>query len=997
MLDPKQFTDDLRGLFRGAIHLDALTRGLYATDASAFQVNPLAVAVPEDAEDVATLVRYCFEHNLSVIPRGGGTGMAGESLGPAIILDLSVHLRRILAVNSGTVTAEPGVTCAALNAELAKHGLRFAPDPASADTCTVGGMVATNASGGNAFRYGYTRDYVTRLGVVWDTGEADFVGEVTREGGRETERTQQLRRGTTELLSSHRALLAQPRLPFDRCGYQLHDVLAPHGADLARLLVGSEGTLGVVTAVTLRTIPLPGGSAVALLGFPTLDAAVRAGLDLRVHDPVSCDLLDKRLLSLTRATGDGAAPIPPAIGAALMVTFEAATEREASERAWGVVETLRARHLLRILAEPTSSPEGLARVRGVRVAAVAGLQNLGRGPRPLPFIEDVGVPPDALPEYLAGVQDILKETEVSASFLIHTLTGQVHTRPLIDLDNPEDRVKLWPLAEAVHTLALSLGGTVSTQHGVGLARTPWVERQAGALYPVFRELKRVFDPKNLFNPGKIVGPDPSREAWPLREGVRRQETGGKGQETGDSSPGSSLSAVSCLQSPLLVWKDSTPAAEVARCSGCGDCRTRMVPERMCPIFRATSAEAATPRAKANRLRLLADPAVATPEEVKSVATLCVNCKMCRNECDARVNIPKLMLETKAALQAELGQERSDWFFARAEGFAALGSNFAPFVNTLMARRSVRWVMEKLFGLSRRRRLPAFALRNFFRRARRNHWSRKSKVESRKSSIFRGDATTSKVAYFVDVFAGYNDPLIGVATVEVLRHNDIEVYVPPRQVGCGMAALAVGDLETAREAALRNVRVLADLVREGYRIVCSEPTAALMLSQDYTDLLDDPDTASVAVSTVELTTYLAELHDAGRLRTDFQSVQLSLGHHIPCHLKALGGPAAGPRLLGLVPGLRVHTIDHGCSGMAGTWGMKAANHATSLAAGAGMLAELDRPGVLFGSTECSTCRMQMQEGTGKRTLHPVQYLAYAYGLLPEIGAKLKKPLGRLVSD
>jgi Fe-S oxidoreductase len=623
--------------------------------------------------------------------------------------------------------------------------------------------------------------------------------------------------------------------------------------------------------------------------------------------------------------------------------------------------------------------------------------SLGRGPRPLALIEDVGVPPEALPEYLAGVQDILKRGEVSASFLVHALTGQVHTRPLVDLDDPADRIKLWPMAEAVHSLALSLGGTVSTQHGVGLARTPWVERQTGPLYPVFRELKRIFDPKNLLNPGKIVGPDPSREAWPLRTGVRGQETEVGNQESGDNGTAvASLSPLSRLLSPerapLLVWQDTTPAAEVARCSGCGDCRTRRVPERMCPIFRATGHEAATPRAKANLLRLLSSPEMAQPEEVKEVAELCVNCKMCRDECDARINIPKLMLETKAALHAEHGLERADWFFARAEGFAAFGSNFAPIINALLARRSIRWVMERLFGLSRRRRLPAFALRNFYRRARRQGWSRKSDH----GPITANDSP--RVAYFVDIFAAYNDPLIGVATVEVLRHNGVEVYVPPRQVGCGMAALAVGDVETAREHALRNIRVLADLVREGYRIVCSEPTAALMLSQDYTDLFDDPDTASVAARTIELTAFLQELHSAGRLRTNFQPVNLTLGHHIPCHLKAMGGePAAGPRLLSLIPGLRVHTIDHGCSGMAGTWGLNAANHAASLAAGAGMFAELDRPGILFGSTECSTCRMQMQQGTGKRTLHPVQYLAYAYGLLPEIEARLKKPLGRWVSD
>ena len=205
---------------------------------------------------------------------------------------------------------------------------------------------------------------------------------------------------------------------------------------------------------------------------------------------------------------------------------------------------------------------------------------------------------------------------------------------------------------------------------------------------------------------------------------------------------------------------------------------------MCPVFRATGEEAATPRAKVNLLRVLAEPIAATPDEVKAVAALCVNCKMCRDECDARVNVPKLMLEAKAGHQAELGLDRSDWFLSRAEGFAALGSNFAPIINGLLARRPVRWVLEKLFGLSRRRRLPAFALRPL------------------------------RVAYFVDVFAAYNDPLVGEATVAVLRHNGVEVYVPPRQVGCGMAKLAVGDVDAAREAAVRNIRALTDLVQIG---------------------------------------------------------------------------------------------------------------------------------------------------------------------------------------
>jgi Fe-S oxidoreductase len=320
------------------------------------------------------------------------------------------------------------------------------------------------------------------------------------------------------------------------------------------------------------------------------------------------------------------------------------------------------------------------------------------------------------------------------------------------------------------------------------------------------------------------------------------------------------------------------------------------------------------------------------------------------------------------------------------------------VNLLLGRNSTRWLFEKVFGVSRKRILPSFALRNFFRRARGLGITRKSRVfKFMNQTPDEVPPDTRKVALFIDTFAAYNDPLIGMAAVAVLQHNGIGVYVPRRQVGSGAAALAKGDLDAARDAALRNVRVFADLSREGYRIVCPEPTAALMLTQDYLDILNYPDVAAVASNTIELTTYLGELHAAGKLRTDFRKLDVTLGHHIPCHLKALRGPTTSPRLLSLIPGVRVHTIDAGCSGMAGTWGLKAANYETSLAAGAGMFAELNRPRVLFGSTECSACRMQMEEGTGKRTLHPVQYLAYAYGLLPELEPRFSRPLGRLVSD
>jgi Fe-S oxidoreductase len=521
------------------------------------------------------------------------------------------------------------------------------------------------------------------------------------------------------------------------------------------------------------------------------------------------------------------------------------------------------------------------------------------------------------------------------------------------------------IADKVHTLALDLGGTVSAQHATGLVRTQWVARQYGPLYSVFRQLKMIFDPRGIFNPGKIVDPDPRQATWPLR-----------------IFPGPDAATPHWQ----LRWQAGEVRRESAHCNGCGQCRME-TPGRMCPVFHAGFAEQATPRAKANLLRNLlqqeTDSRLLAADEVRAVADLCVNCKMCAHECPAHVNIPKLMLEAKAANVAQFGMDRQDWFFARMEGFVRWGSRLAPATNLLLGSRTARWLLQKLVGVSGRRRLPRFAYWHFLRLARRRGWTRKP------------TSPRPKVAYFVDVFATYNEPMLGEAVVALLQHQGFDVYVPTGQWGSGASALNYGDVETAREIASCNVRIFAELAREGYTIVCSEPTAALMFRQDYLDLLDDPDARLVAEHTVELTAFLRDLHTQGRLQTDFLPLHLSLGHHVPCHVKALGQVPGGPEILSLIPGVRVYTIDVSCSGMAGTFGLRAANEETSLAAGRPMLAELSQPQIQFGVTECSTCRIQMEDACRKRTLHPAQYLALAYGLLPQVAQKLKEPYRELV--
>jgi FAD/FMN-containing dehydrogenase/Fe-S oxidoreductase len=972
--------DDLKGLLRGELLFDPLSRALYSTDASIFQVKPAGVIVPRDEDDVRALVGYAAQHRLALVARGAGSGVAGEALGKGLVVDLSQHFRAILDIGTDTVRVQPGVTLRQLNARLASLGRRFAPDPASGEQCVVGGMLANNASGARAMRFGYTRDHVAALRVVLDTGEAVSVSRerLSPPPGPANGHLQDVIGAVGVLLDQNAELIARhrPRTAFNRCGYLLHDVVTDGQLDLPRLLVGSEGTLALFTEATLRTIPLPGGRAVALLGFPSLEGALRGAQEALPTGPTACELIDRRLLSLARGSDAAgvAALVPAGAEAVLLVEYEADTPAAARAAADALVGRLRGAGL-ELHAVSAHAGEEMERLWHLREVALPSLYGLRAGPRPVPFVEDVGVPLEELAHYLRQVQDILREHETTASFLVHAGAGQVHTRPFLDLDRPEDVSRLAVLAEKIHTLALDLGGTVSTQHGTGLARTPWVARQYGPLYAVFRQLKAIFDPHGIFNPGKIVDPDPTMPSWPLRLAVKVEPP-----------------------AALLRWQPGEVRAETASCNGCGQCRTGAPSERMCPIFRATHAEAATPRAKANLLRYLLEESTAQPAlsaaEVRSVADLCVNCKMCALECPAHVDIPKLMLEAKAANVAEHGLDRKDWFFARLEGFARWGSAFALLVNLGLASRSVRWLLEKLFGLSRRRRLPRFAVRPFMRLARRRGWSRKPANGAPTADT--NDPAPPRVAYFVDVFANYNDPLIGEATVAVLRHNGVEVFVPPGQRGCGMAALAHGDVETAREIAQQNLHALAEAARAGYPIVCSEPTAALMLRHDHLDLLDEPDARLVAERATELTTYLWGMHQRERLRTDFQPLDLALGHHVPCHVKALGQAPAGPALLGLIPGTKVQPIDVSCSGMAGTFGLRAENYLTSLEAGRPMLEAMARPEIRFGSTECSACRVQMEDGAGKRTLHPVQYLALAYGLLPEVARRLEKPLrGRVL--
>jgi FAD/FMN-containing dehydrogenase/Fe-S oxidoreductase len=967
--------DDLRGILDGDLLFEPVERAPYACDASLYEIDPLGVVAPRTIDDLVAVVRYAAEHEIPLHPRGAGTGLAGESLGRGLVIDFSRHLRRIVEVRPESVVVQAGVVLDVLNAHLAPLGRRIGPDPAGSEACTVGGMIAGDAAGSRSLRYGTTADHVDRLRVVFANGEvaelghepwpsaddepADFRGAVARR--------------VALLLSYHADLIARktPNLPRNRAGYALAASAKEGDLNLARLVVGSEGTLALVAEATLWTVPIPAAQAVVLLPFGRLaDAAEAVGACLQDW-PSACELHDWRSIRLLREADPYYRDcLAPSAEAVLAVEFEGDSPAAVARRVRATADRL-ARHG-RLVADPVEAHRraDCERLLGLH-KAVAPLLLRGRGTsRHVPLIEDIAIPPSALPEFLARAQAILKAHGLTWTLFGHVGHGQLHLRPFLDPSDPRDAAKLEPLATEVYEAVLEAGGTISGEHGCGLARTQFLRRQYGELAQVFREVKAAFDPQDLLNPGKIVGDDPHLMTRDLRRGPPPAPDG----PTPDPLP---------VLSPPLRWAVRSRAEHYLACNGCGACRTQEPTLRMCPTFRATRAEAASPRAKANLLRQVAagtlDPAAWGTEEMKDVADLCVHCNLCAAECPAGVDVSGLMLEAKAAYVEDHGLTPNDWMLSRVDLWSAWASRLPLVFNALMGSRPARWALERMFGLSRLRRLPRARGTSFLRRAERLGLTRP-----------RPHLPGPRVAYFVDIFANHFDPELAEAVVQVLQHNGVNVYVPKGQRGCGMPALVAGDLDHARVQLQANLRALGNAVRDGFAIVCSEPTAALMLRREALRLTDDLDAALVAEHTVDVGQFLAGLEARGQLRRPDQPLHAKVGYHQPCHLRALGVGTPGLDLIRAIPELDVEFVDRGCSGIAGTFGLARRNFLTSLRAGRGLRSRLRDPDIEVGATECGPCRMQMEQGLPKRTYHPIKLLGLAYGHNPSLRQHFKDP-------
>jgi len=954
----------LKSLLDCPVYSDPLRLALYSTDASIYQVRPCCVVLPRSTEDVVKVIEFAAENGIPVAARGSGSGLAGESLCSGIILDTTRYLNSLLEfdADAGTVRCQPGLILERLNAAVAPAGWKFGPDPASASRASIGGVIGNNSTGSHSIRYGYADAYIESLQVVLADGRVATLRprpltELNGPSG-DTPDNCNLEKTVADLLLAHRDLIARytPRSQRNRAGYALDKALDDAHLHLHRLIAGSEGTLAVVTEATLRLVRLPKRTGLLQLHFRSLDDMARAVPVLWSVRPATCELIDAILAGLARAAYPhhrDALP-PEGVAASLLIEFDDDDGVEIEEKM----------RLAERLVPWSASVQRIldpAHQRAIWQARKDAVPLLFRRPdrkQPIPFIEDAAVPVEAFPEYMRGLQEILNNRhKLEVCYYAHAGHGEIHIRPFLDLHDPRQVEKMCRVAEEVYELVWSLGGTISGEHGEGLARVQFAKRQFGPLYDLMRQVKKIFDPAGILNPGKKITDDNDVMCKNLRFAHR---------------------ALPERTRTRLIFRDDEFVREIEQCNGNGACRSFEPHLSMCPVFRVLQEEEASPRGHANLMRHyvtgLLDEQVLRSREFKRMVSLCANCKMCSHECPSLVNVPKLMVEARARCAALQGLSRTEWFLTRSEMLSAMGSIFAPVANLLNGLPPARWLMEKLTGIDRRRKLPCYHTGSFLLRRRLSRMFGSS--ASQPAEGFSPERP--RVAYFLDLYANYNDHDLAKATIAVLEHNGVEVCIPP-QTGCGMPTINYGDLELARKYLKYNIKHLSEAVREGYIIVCTEPTAALCLKEEYLWLDDSAEARLVAENTYEFGQFLLRLHEAGALKTDFKPLKMHLGYHAPCHLKALQIGTPSLELLRLIPHLRITPLNAGCCGIAGTFGFQKKNFDISMQAGQRLFEALADESIDCGVTECSTCNIQMQQGAGKQVLHPAKVLAMAYGI------------------
>jgi len=950
---PQQLAAELNEAIQGDAFGDIIHRVAFSTDASSYRILPQCVVAPRDVRDVVTVVQYAAREGLAVAPRGAGSGLAGESLCAGIVLDMARYMNRIIELGQGaeTVTCEPGVALDEVNRQLAEHGRKIGPDPSSANRATVGGCVANNATGAHSLQYGHMGQFVERIEAVLADGRVvEFSNGVDVRHATD-DRVGALAQQCGSLLTENEATIeeALPETKRNRSGYNIAGVCHDGRIDLARLLASSEGTLAIFTKITLRTVPLPNVKGLLQLEFDSLDRMAKTVPDIVKTEPAACELMEESLINMAFDQLPQYRDILPAGAAAvLLIEHVGASETEVKAKIEKTEQVVgdRAKGRTIIMA-----PADQARVWKSRKDAGPLLYRTRRRAHPAEIIEDVSVEHTRLADYIAGLQRIGKKYDMGMTFFGHAGDGELHVRPYLDLGDPKDVERMKAIAEDVYTLAWSLGGSISGEHADGLLRAAYIRRQYGdAFYEILQKIKAIFDPAGLLNPGKILNDDPDVLIKNLRRAHHVQPERAKSE---------------------MHFRDQELELEYEQCYGCGLCLTRDPALRMCPVYRALGDELGSSRAKANLLNYWAtgqmdDKDFESPE-FRQFLDLCVNCKMCEQQCPSGVQVSPLMAAARAEYVRRRGLRPTERALSHNRYLSMAGSTFAPISSAFMKLPPFKWALEKGLGLDKRRSMPAFQHGSFLRAGR--------KYLASQTPL---DKPVGKVAYFVDSYANYNDHRLGYAVLDVLRHNDIEAVLPDQRPA-PLPAIVYGDVKTARTDLVYSVRHLAQAIRDGYTVVCSEPSAALCLKQELRHYVTGAEAESVSENTVELMNFLADLHAQQKLKTPVHPVSDAFIYHLPCHLSGVGDDGVTLKLLSDVFKVKVTNLGAGCCGLSGTFGMQKKNYELSDAIADSLKGAIQAAATQNVLTECAACKMQIEHIASAPVTHPIKLIAQAYGL------------------
>jgi len=987
---------ELGNSLSGDLSSDYVQRLIYATDASPYREMPIGVARPRNSEDIKKLILFAKEHNLSLIPRTAGTSLAGQVVGPGIVVDVSRYMTQILELNveEHWIRVEPGVILDELNLEVARFGLFFGPETSTASRCMVGGMVGNNSCGAHSIIYGSTRDHLLSLKVLLSDGSEVEFGDVPPNELKEKCQLQTLEgkiyRSIVEMLSDTRnqenirreypdplihrrntgyaidlLLDMEPFARVDGTGSRI-EVSRHHGTtaqlnncttapfNLAKLLAGSEGTLAFITEIKLNLVPLPPKEkALVCVHCSSVQEALHANLIALKYHPGSVELMDKAILDCTRENivqRSNRFFIEGDPGAILIIEFARESREEVLDLSKQMEQEMRDAGFG--YAFPVIFHPKMNQVWALRKAGLGVLSNYPGDRKPVSVTEDTAVNPDVLPAYIDEFSKLMERYGLDCVYSAHVGSGELHLRPALNLKEEND-------VELFHTIALETArlvkkyhGSLSGEHGDGRLRGEFIPLMIGdENYQLIREIKQSWDPFNIFNPGKITDTPKMSDSLRYRAGLPSREI-----------------------DTIFDFSESHGILRaVEKCNGSGDCRnTSRTGAGMCPSYMALKEEHTTTRARANILReFLTSSTKRNPfdhHEIYDVMDLCLACKACKSECPSNVDMTRLKTEFLQHWYDEKGIPLRTRLIANIPAINRLGSVLPGFFNFFQQNRITSGIIKSLLGFSSHRTLPTLANNTFSAWLKQQLPDLNGSLKDKNGSLY----------LFIDEFTNYNDVEAGISFVNLLHQLRYEIRVVPHKESA-RTFLSKGILRKAQKIARENVRIFSPLVTEEIPLVGLEPSAILGFRDEYPDLVG-PDlrklAEELAKNTLLYDEFLVREMDTGRIASgQFTSDPLKIKLHGHCHQKAVASVKPTYKILSLPENFVVEEIASGCCGMAGSFGYEKEHYEVSMKIGELALFPSIRDSgqdVMIAAPGTS-CRSQIMDGTGKRAYHPAEIL------------------------